>query len=50
LQGIDGNWPTSGDLDIMEYVGNIPNTIHASCINDKFNNMKGKLEKNLNNF
>ncbi len=36
-----GNWPASGEIDIMEHVGYDPNNIHFSIHNDAFNFKKG---------
>jgi beta-glucanase (GH16 family) len=34
-------WPRCGELDIMEYVGYDPNTIHANVHMEKYNHTKG---------
>ncbi len=33
-------WPTCGEIDIMEYVGFNPNTIHGTVHTDKYNHVK----------
>jgi len=34
-----GGWPNSGEIDIMEYVGYDPNTVHATIHTGAFNHM-----------
>ena len=36
-----GGWPTSGEIDIMEYVGYQPNTIHGTIHTGKYNHSLG---------
>lgn len=36
-----GGWPASGEIDIMEYVGYQPNTIHGTIHTGKFNHSLG---------
>ena len=36
-----GNWPTSGEIDIMEHVGYDPNVVHATIHTDTYNHSKG---------
>ena len=36
-----GNWPASGEIDIMEHVGYDPNNIHCSVHTEAFNHIKG---------
>lgn len=36
-----GNWPESGEIDIMEHVGYEPDRIHGTVHTDRFNHMKG---------
>lgn len=36
-----GEWPDSGEIDIMEYVGYQPNTIHGSIHTGAYNHMIG---------
>lgn len=36
-----GGWPDSGEIDIMEYVGYQPNTIHGSVHTGAYNHMIG---------
>lgn len=36
-----GGWPKSGEIDIMEYVGYQPDTIHGTIHCESFNHMKG---------
>ena len=36
-----GNWPVSGEIDIMEHVGYEPGTVHASVHTDRYNHTKG---------
>jgi beta-glucanase (GH16 family) len=36
-----GNWPSSGEIDIMEYVGYDPNSIHGTIHTAKNNHMLG---------
>jgi len=43
MLGTNGNevgWPTCGELDIMEFVGNKPDTIHANVHTRDFNHTK----------
>lgn len=37
----DKGWPACGEIDIMEYVGFKPNTIHANVHTEKYNHMRG---------
>jgi beta-glucanase (GH16 family) len=37
----DVGWPTCGEVDIMEYVGFDPNTVHANVHMAKYNHTKG---------
>lgn len=44
MLGVDrslGGWPGCGEIDIMEYVGYLPNTIHANVHTKKYNHTKG---------
>ncbi len=41
MLGMEGGWPACGELDIMEYVGFEPNTIHANVHMAKYNHVKG---------
>jgi beta-glucanase (GH16 family) len=36
-----GNWPRSGEIDIMEHVGYEPNVIHGTVHTDRYNHKKG---------
>lgn len=36
-----GNWPASGEIDIMEHVGYDPNVIHATVHTSAYNHTKG---------
>lgn len=36
-----GGWPSSGEIDIMEYVGYQPNTIHQSVHTQTYNHQSG---------
>lgn len=36
-----GGWPSSGEIDIMEYVGYQPNTIHGTIHTGKYNHSLG---------
>ncbi|MFC4263605.1 family 16 glycosylhydrolase [Ferruginibacter yonginensis] len=36
-----GNWPASGEIDIMEHVGFDPNKIHASVHTSAYNHLRG---------
>lgn len=36
-----GSWPTSGEIDIMEYVVQDPNIIHGTLHTGRFNHLKG---------
>jgi len=36
-----GDWPRSGEIDIMEHVGYDPNKVHISVHTDAYNHMKG---------
>ncbi len=36
-----GNWPASGEIDIMEHVGFDPNVIHATVHTSAYNHTKG---------
>lgn len=36
-----GGWPASGEIDIMEHVGNDPGVIHATVHTETFNHAKG---------
>jgi beta-glucanase (GH16 family) len=41
-----GGWPTSGEIDIMEHVGHIPDTIFSSLHTENFNWIKGTQSTN----
>jgi beta-glucanase (GH16 family) len=41
MLGMQGGWPACGEIDIMEYVGFDPNTIHANVHMAKYNHVKG---------
>lgn len=34
-------WPACGEIDIMEFVGHVPNTIHANIHTAKYNHVRG---------
>lgn len=36
-----GNWPASGEIDIMEHVGYDPGVVHGTVHTDRYNHMKG---------
>ncbi|MEE1946460.1 family 16 glycosylhydrolase [Pedobacter sp. KR3-3] len=36
-----GNWPKSGEIDIMEHVGYAPDTVHGTVHTEAFNHVKG---------
>lgn len=36
-----GGWPNSGEIDIMEHVGYVPDTVYATAHTSAFTNMKG---------
>jgi beta-glucanase (GH16 family) len=36
-----GNWPASGEIDIMEHVGYDPGIIHGTVHTERFNHIKG---------
>jgi beta-glucanase (GH16 family) len=36
-----GNWPNSGEIDIMEFVGYVPDSIYATIHTGAFNHMRG---------
>jgi beta-glucanase (GH16 family) len=36
-----GNWPSSGEIDIMEHVGYDPNKIHCTIHTSAFNGLRG---------
>jgi len=36
-----GGWPNSGEIDIMEYVGHIPDTVYGSIHTGRFNHIAG---------
>lgn len=38
---IYGNWPASGEIDIMENVGYLPDSIFGSIHTERFNHMRG---------
>ncbi|MDX2281304.1 MAG: glycoside hydrolase family 16 protein [Saprospiraceae bacterium] len=40
-QNVHGGWPADGEIDIMEYVGYIPDTIYGTVHTEAFNGMKG---------
>lgn len=37
----DVGWPECGEIDIMEYVGHKPHTIHCNVHTDKYNHVEG---------
>ncbi|PKK97062.1 MAG: glycoside hydrolase [Tenericutes bacterium HGW-Tenericutes-3] len=41
LMSVYGGWPNSGEIDIMEYVGYDPNTVHSTIHTTKFNHNLG---------
>jgi beta-glucanase (GH16 family) len=41
-----GNWPRSGEIDIMEHVGYEPNKVHVSVHTEAFNHMIGTQKTN----
>lgn len=45
-----GNWPKSGEIDIMEHVGNDEGTIHGSIHTETFNHMIGTQKSKTKNF
>ena len=45
-----GNWPKSGEIDIMEHVGNDEGTIHGSVHTEAFNHMIGTQKSKTKNF
>lgn len=56
-ENIYGNWPKSGEIDIMEYVGYEPNTIYATIHTENYNHELGtqigtekRVEKPFNEF
>jgi beta-glucanase (GH16 family) len=36
-----GNWPASGEIDIMEHVGYDPGVVHGTVHTERFNHLKG---------
>lgn len=36
-----GNWPGSGEIDIMEHVGYDPGVVHGTLHSEKYNHLKG---------
>ncbi|MBK8699018.1 MAG: glycoside hydrolase family 16 protein [Saprospiraceae bacterium] len=36
-----GNWPASGEIDIMEFVGYLPDTIYGTVHTESYNTLKG---------
>ncbi len=44
-----GGWPSSGEIDIMEYVGYQPNTIHQSVHTQEYNHLNGTEITNSSN-
>ncbi len=42
---IYGDWPRSGEIDIMEHVGYEPGNIHFAAHSDRYNHMRG-IQKN----
>lgn len=41
-----GDWPRSGEIDIMEHVGYAPENIHFAAHSERFNHMRG-VQKNF---
>ena len=41
-----GDWPVSGEIDIMEHVGSDQNTVHASIHSSRFNHTKNTQKTN----
>jgi beta-glucanase (GH16 family) len=41
-----GNWPNSGEIDIMEHVGYDPNRVHFSVHTEAYNHIKGTQKSN----
>ena len=44
-KSIYGNWPRSGEIDIMEHVGYAPENVHYAAHSEKYNHRKG-VQKN----
>ncbi|MCF8308153.1 MAG: family 16 glycosylhydrolase [Bacteroidales bacterium] len=44
-----GGWPSSGEIDIMEYVGYEPNVIHQTVHTQAYNHLNGTEQSNASN-
>jgi len=42
-----GEWPRSGEIDIMEHVGYDPGVVHGTLHSDKYNHMKGTQKEGM---
>ena len=44
-KSVYGDWPKSGEIDIMEHVGYAPENVHYAAHSEKYNHVKG-VQKN----
>lgn len=46
-KSIYGDWPRSGEIDIMEHVGYEPDNIHFAAHSERYNHMRGVQKNNI---